>query len=33
MNFKNYDYEKKKYNYQASQSISITLKDIAKYDI
>jgi uncharacterized protein YggE len=29
---RNYDYEKKKYNYQASQSISITLKDIAKYD-
>lgn len=29
---RNYDFEKKKYNYQASQSISITLKDIAKYD-
>ena len=24
--------EKKKYNYQASQSISITLKDLSKYD-
>lgn len=29
---KNYDYEKKKYNYIASQSITITLKDIKKYD-
>jgi uncharacterized protein YggE len=29
---RNYDYEKKKYNYQASQTISITLKDITKYD-
>jgi len=29
---RNYDYEKKKYNYQASQSICVTLKDIAKYD-
>jgi uncharacterized protein YggE len=29
---RNYDFEKKKYNYQASQSISITLKDISKYD-
>ncbi|MGV9004050.1 SIMPL domain-containing protein [Flavobacterium sp.] len=29
---KNYDYDKKKYNYQANQSISITLKDISKYD-
>jgi uncharacterized protein YggE len=27
-----YDYDKKKYNYQAVQSISITLKDISKYD-
>jgi uncharacterized protein YggE len=30
--YKSYDYEKKKYNYQASQSISITLKDLSKYD-
>ena len=29
---KNYDYEKKKYNYVASQSICVTLKDIKKYD-
>ncbi|MBN8565765.1 MAG: SIMPL domain-containing protein [Flavobacteriales bacterium] len=29
---KSYDYEKKKHHYQASQSISITLKDIKKYD-
>jgi len=29
---RNYDYEKKKYNYQATQSISITLKDLSKYD-
>ncbi len=29
---RNYDYTKKKYNYQASQSITITLKDISKYD-
>ena len=29
---KNYDYEKKKYSYQANQTISITLKDISKYD-
>jgi len=29
---RSYDYEKKKYNYQASQTISITLKDITKYD-
>jgi hypothetical protein len=29
---RNYDYEKKKYNYQASQSITINLKDIIKYD-
>ena len=27
-----YDYEKKKHTYQASQSITITLKDITKYD-
>jgi hypothetical protein len=30
--FKSYDYEKKKYNYQADQSLSITLKDLSKYD-
>ncbi len=30
--YKSYDYEKKKHNYQASQSITITLKDIKKYD-
>ena len=30
--FRNYDYDKKKYNFQASQNITITLKDIAKYD-
>lgn len=29
---RNYDYDKKKYNFQASQSITITLKDISKYD-
>ncbi|WNM20394.1 SIMPL domain-containing protein [Flavobacterium capsici] len=29
---KNYDYEKKKYFFQANQSISITLKDLSKYD-
>lgn len=29
---KNYDYEKKKYFFQANQSISIMLKDIKKYD-
>jgi len=29
---KTYDYEKKKQTYQASQSISIVLKDITKYD-
>ena len=28
----NYDYEKKKYNYRAYQSITIILKDISKYD-
>ncbi len=27
-----YDYDKKKYNFQASQSIIITLRDITKYD-
>lgn len=30
--YKSYDYEKKKENYQANQSISITLKDLSKYD-
>lgn len=30
--FKNYDYDKKKHYYQASQTISITLKDLSKYD-
>lgn len=29
---RNYDYEKKKYNYVASQTISVTLKDINKYN-
>ncbi len=29
---RNYDYEKKKHNYQASQSITIILKDLTKYD-
>jgi len=30
--YKGYDYEKKKYNFQASQSLTITLKDLSKYD-
>lgn len=30
--YKSYDYEKKKHNFQASQSLTITLKDISKYD-
>ncbi|QBZ99073.1 SIMPL domain-containing protein [Flavobacterium sangjuense] len=30
--YKSYDYEKKKYNFQASQNLSITLKDLSKYD-
>jgi uncharacterized protein YggE len=30
--YKSYDYEKKKHNYNASQTISILLKDISKYD-
>ena len=30
--YKSYDYETKKHNFQASQSITITLKDIKKYD-
>ena len=29
---RNYDYDKKKYSYQASQSITITLKEVTKYD-
>jgi uncharacterized protein YggE len=29
---RNYDYEKKKYNYQANQNVCILLKDITKYD-
>jgi uncharacterized protein YggE len=29
---KSYDFEKKKSNYQASQTLSITIKDLAKYD-
>ncbi|WP_264522188.1 SIMPL domain-containing protein [Flavobacterium sp. N1994] len=29
---KSYDYEKKKYNFQANQSLTITLKDLSKYD-
>jgi uncharacterized protein len=29
---RNYDYTKKKYSYVASQTMSITLKDISKYD-
>jgi uncharacterized protein YggE len=28
----NYDYEKKKYNYIATQTVSILLKDLSKYD-
>jgi uncharacterized protein len=30
--YKNYDYEKKKYNYHANQTVTILLKDISKYD-
>lgn len=30
--YKSYDYEKKKYNFQANQSLTITLKDLSKYD-
>ena len=30
--YKNYDYEKKKYNFHASQTITVCLKDIKKYD-
>lgn len=29
---RNYDYDKKKYNFTASQTIVITLKDVTKYD-
>ncbi len=29
---KSYDYEKKKSNFQANQTLSITLKDLSKYD-
>ena len=30
--YKGYDYEKKKSNFQASQTLIITLKDLTKYD-
>lgn len=30
--YRNYDYDKKKYNYVASQTIVIHLKDLSKYD-
>jgi uncharacterized protein YggE len=30
--YKNYDYEKKKHSYQANQTISVTVKDISKYN-
>jgi uncharacterized protein len=30
--YKSYDYEKKKYNFQANQTLNITLKDLTKYD-
>ena len=29
---KNYDYEKKKYNYVANQTVTVTLKDLSKYN-
>lgn len=29
---RNYDYEKKKYSYVASQTVTVTLKDLKKYD-
>lgn len=29
---RNYDYDKKKYNYQATQSVTILLRDLTKYD-
>jgi uncharacterized protein len=31
--YPNYDYEKKKHNYLASQTVQILLKDIVKYDV
>lgn len=31
--YKNYDIEKKKYSYEANQTITITLKDLSKYDL
>lgn len=31
--YKNYDYEKKKYSYEANQTVTITLKDVSKYDL
>ena len=30
--YRSYDYEKKKHNFQANQTLSITLKDLSKYD-
>lgn len=30
--YKNYDYEKKKYSYVASQTVTVILKDLKKYD-
>ena len=30
--YKSYDYEKKKYNYSANQTITITLKDLSEYN-
>ncbi|HNP32582.1 MAG TPA: SIMPL domain-containing protein [Flavobacterium sp.] len=30
--YKTYDYDKKKYNFQANQSLTILLKDLSKYD-
>ncbi len=30
--YKNYDYEKKKYNYIAKQEITVTIKDLTKYN-
>ena len=30
--YKNYDYEKKKHSFQANQSLTLTLKDLSKYD-
>ncbi len=31
--YKNYDYEKKKYSYEANQTVTVTLKDVSKYDL